>query len=60
MKPSVKELFDAIEEKIWIEDEGAWYRYELVYNDIEDNILMEITNRYGEFYDIIDVTEDYV
>lgn len=58
----VKEIFDKIpeEKREWIIDEGRWRHYRLFYNEKTDTIYCEVTNRYGDWVDCFDVTEEYL
>lgn len=58
----VKKIFDRIPEarREWVIDEGRWLHYRLFYNDKIDTIHCEVTNRYGDWVDCYDVTEEYL
>lgn len=58
----VKEIFNKIpeEKREWIIDkDGKWRHYRLLYNEKYNTIDLEITNRYGDWVDCFDVTEEY-
>lgn len=60
MKSKVELAFDKIEEKTYTQDEGKWLYCELWYCKEEDAIMLEMSDRYGEHYDTLEVTTDYV
>lgn len=59
----VKEIFNKIpeEKREWVSDEDGKWRYcRLFYDEKDDSIGLEITNRDGDWVDGFDATEDYV